>query len=140
MALVMVRTGGAWLEQGKLVLPDEKGRAKNIEWAVRQLRLRAGASPKVAAYRVDLGEALEVNAENRAEAKQILEALMVDKLAATAHAYAALARLRGDSGDHEGAESALKECKVRNRQEGVCQLERMSPPAKQKESEKKGKA
>ena len=49
MAMVMVRTDGAWLEKGKLKLGSEKERGANFVWAIQQLRIRAAASPKSAA-------------------------------------------------------------------------------------------
>jgi hypothetical protein len=139
MALVTVRTGGAWLYKKKgtyvLAVPDEKSRVENLEWAVESLRLAwlprrrgmdfddppppkaaqpdgkpaAPANPRDAS---NLAEALSLLPEHQAEARRILEDLAAKDLVTSAYAYAALARLRAIAPDEGGAKAALQQCRV----------------------------
>ena len=141
MALVTVRTGGAWIykKNGTYVLavPDEQHRLENLQWAVESLRLawlpsrpgiidpfgddrpaakaQAAARPGVPPNPRDasnLAEALALLPAHHAEAKAILEDLAAKDVITSASAYAALARLRAAASDTEGAKAALQQCGV----------------------------
>jgi hypothetical protein len=139
MALVSVRTGGAWIYKKKgtfvLAVPDEQHRLENIRWAVESLRLgwlpsrpgidpwgdppaakaQAAARPGVPPNPRDasnLAEALALLPEHHAEAKSILEDLAAKDVITSASAYAALARLRAAASDTEGTRTALQQCGV----------------------------
>jgi hypothetical protein len=63
----------------------------------------------------NLAEALEALPEGRAEAKTILEGLAKEDLITSAHGYAALARMRAEAADEDGARAAQKECRTLSR-------------------------
>ncbi|HSO33275.1 MAG TPA: hypothetical protein VLT33_12165, partial [Labilithrix sp.] len=76
----------------------------------------------------DLGEALSKTASGQAESLKILQGLAQKDLMGSPHAYAALAKLRTQSGDSAGAEAAIKRCEEMSKTPGVCKP--AAPPAK----------
>lgn len=104
--LASVRTGG---EVGPWQAKGDKERKLNLEHAAKLLG--ALASPKDATPAAK-GEHAEALARTQpAEAKKALEALAAKDLVPSAHAWAALARLRAAGGDAKGKEAALAKCK-----------------------------
>jgi hypothetical protein len=139
MAMVTVRTGGAWLYRKNgthvLAVPSEEARVENLEWAVESLRLgwlpRPPSSdlafadpqpvkpspppgkavvPENPRDASNLGEALSLLPAHQAEARTILEDLAAKDVITSASAYAALARLRTAASDEAGAKAALQQC------------------------------
>ncbi len=87
----------------------------NVAWAVdtlREIRDLRGEDPVAQA---DLGEALAADAAREFEATTILEDLASRDLIGSAHAYAALARLRAKSGDASKTQALLARCQVMTR-------------------------
>ena len=120
MALVSVRSGGLWLTRGKLSASGDTERSSNLEWAVSKLRRRVMSALNHPGRLSDLGEALAVRSEHQEEASRILEYLASRQLITSAHAYAALSRLRKARGDVEGEEQARSRCKQLTKAAGVC--------------------
>jgi hypothetical protein len=117
LAIVIVRTAGAWHERGNLT--DEEARQSNLKNAVRLLRLRAIAKIADASRITDLGEALERVGEY-AEARQVLESLASTTSITSAEGWAALARLRARDGDESGRLHAQTMCRAMTTKEQIC--------------------
>ncbi|MGC4064781.1 MAG: hypothetical protein QM784_09085 [Polyangiaceae bacterium] len=117
LAIVIVRTGGAWHERGKLT--DSEARQSNLKNAVRLLRMRAIAKIADASRITDLGEALERIGEY-AEARQVLESLAGSTSITSAEGWAALARLRARDGDEPGRLHAQTMCRTMTTKEQIC--------------------
>jgi hypothetical protein len=86
-------------------LPDDPSAArdKELHWATHVLRHFAIAAPDDPVAATDLGEALARTDKGAAEAMRILTVLEDRDILATAHGYAALARLRARAGEtHPG--------------------------------------
>lgn len=116
-ALSSVRSGGAlgpWpvkteTEKTGKTGKTEKERTLNLEHAAKLLG--ALASPKDATPAAK-GEHAEALARTKpADGKKVLESLAASDLMPSAHAWAALARLRAAGGDTKGSEAALAKCK-----------------------------
>lgn len=95
-------------------------RAKNLDWSIGELRKLASTKKDDAALETDLAEALSKVDGHKKEARQILERLAKKDLVATPEGYAALARLRSDSGDAAGTKLALKRCEAMADADAVC--------------------
>ncbi|MEB2311250.1 MAG: hypothetical protein OZ921_01660 [Sorangiineae bacterium] len=128
LALAVARSNGAlpvegqvpWWVQGRWLGGTEADRAANLEWAVTTLRGIADTKAKDPASMTDLGEALARVDAHKAEARSVLEALAKKDLLATPEAYAALAELRGESGDASGKKLALARCQSMSNGAAVC--------------------
>ena len=92
----------------------------NLEWAVQSLREIDEKRPNDPTVQADLGEALSKTATGQAEALKLLQGLAQKDLMGSPHAYAALAKLRTESGDTAGAEAAIKRCEEMSKTPGVC--------------------
>jgi Flp pilus assembly protein TadD len=91
----------------------------NLDWAVQSLREIDEKRPNDPTVQADLGEALSKTATGQAELK-ILQGLAQKDLMGSPHAYAALAKLRTQSGDSAGAEAAIKRCVEMSKTPGIC--------------------
>jgi hypothetical protein len=120
LALVTVRSGGLWPSRGKLTARDVAERNQNLDWAVTKLRRRQIADIGHPGRLSDLGEALAARPAQHDEALRILEHLAARDLITSAHAYAALGRLRGAKGDAEGSSQALERCRKLAKLKDVC--------------------
>ena len=121
LALVTIRTNGLMYQRNRLIGGLDFVRKQNLEWAVSKLQRRAMHQANAPAPLSDLGEALTRLPERHAEARRILEHLAERQLLTSAHAYAALARLRAASGEGQSSAEALNACKRLSRQKHACE-------------------
>ena len=123
MALAVVRSDGT-VDEKKAHVANKNGSewtpASNMAWAVQALREVDEKRPNDPAVQADLGEALSKTASGQAEAMKILGGLAQKDLMGSPRAYAALAKLRSQSGDLAGAEAAIKRCEEMSKVPGVC--------------------
>jgi hypothetical protein len=87
---------------------------------VSKLRRRSIAALKHPGRLSELGEALALVPEHQDEARRILEHLAASDLLTSAHAYAALAKLRAAAGDDEGRDRAFTRCRELTKLRSVC--------------------
>lgn len=121
MALAVVRSDGTVDEKKAHVASASEWTAgSNLAWAVQALREVDEKRPNDPALQADLGEALSKTASGQAEAMKILGGLAQKDLMGSPRAYAALAKLRAQSGDLAGAEAAIKRCEEMSKAPGVC--------------------
>ena len=123
LALAVVRSDGT-VDEKKARVASGNGvewtPASNLAWAVQSLREIDAARPNDPTVQADLGEALSKTASGQAESLKILQGLAQKDLMGSPHAYAALAKLRTQSGDLAGAEAAIKRCEEMSKTPGVC--------------------
>jgi predicted Zn-dependent protease len=106
--------------QGSWIGKTGEDRAKNLDWSIGELRTLSVAKKDDAALETDLAEALSKVDSHKKEARQMLERLAKKDLVATPEGYAALARLRSESGDAAGTKLALKRCEAMADADAVC--------------------
>lgn len=120
LAVALVRHGGALpvdkelprYAQGTWLGKTAEEKKANLEWAVEILRQVNDLKKDDAAVQTDLGEAMAAVDATKAEGRALLEKLAEKDLVASPEAYAALARLRSDAGDHEGTRLAMQRCEA----------------------------
>jgi hypothetical protein len=110
MALACVRSDGDVGEGNGWTSKTEADRASNVRWGISRIRMLSAAHPGNPSLKVDLGEALSRSPATESEAKNLLEAALADHDITSAQAYSALAELRRDEGDVEGAIDVVTEC------------------------------
>jgi hypothetical protein len=112
-ALALVRSDGAFDEK-RVHVPSANGLdwspTTNIAWAVQALREIDETRPNDPTVQADLGEALTKTTSGQPEALKLLQGLAQKDLMGSPHAYAALAKLRTQTGDAAGAEAAIRRC------------------------------
>jgi hypothetical protein len=122
-ALAVVRSNGE-VDEKKAHVASANGiewtPKANLEWAVQSLREIDEKRPNDPTVQADLGEALSKTATGQAEALKLLQGLAQKDLMGSPHAYAALAKLRSETGDAAGAEAAIKRCEEMSKTPGVC--------------------
>lgn len=110
------------------------GYVADEEDALTILHKRLAASPSDKTLNLSLGLILSRSdeAERRRQAHQILEKLARANQIPRAEGYGALARLRQEAGDVQGAQAALSTCRKRTRRQGICpqpdELSTREPP------------
>ncbi len=119
LALASVRT------DGNLSLGGFKGKtagekAANLDWSVETLRGLNAKRPNNPSYQTDLGEALAKVPSLHAEATKLLGDLAAKDLLTSAEGYAALARLRAESGDGSARDEAVKRCEAMSKSPKLC--------------------
>lgn len=110
-ALVSVRTHGRWPFWVAGSSNSTTERYVVLNEAVQSLRSRLAENPDDPIRLSDLGEALAASFGHEAEARRLLEVLAAKDLVTSAHAYAALSRLRNQAGNAKGAAEALERCR-----------------------------
>ena len=122
-SLAVVRSDGT-VDEKKARVASANGNEwtpkANLDWAVQSLREIDAKRPNDPTVQADLGEALSKTATGQAEALKLLQGLAQKDLMGSPHAYAALAKLRTQSGDSAGAEAAIKRCEEMSKTPGVC--------------------
>jgi hypothetical protein len=119
LALASVRSGGG-LNVGGFKAGTAGDRASNLEWSVTALRGLNAKRANNPSYQTDLGEALSKLPAYQEEAKKILGELAAKDLLTSAEGYAALARLRAESGDAAARDEAVKRCEAMSKTPRVC--------------------
>jgi hypothetical protein len=128
LALSLSRAGGALAVEREVpreVLGSFRGgeaaeREQNIAWSIATLRRQVQATADDVALKTDLAEVLARVEAHRGEARAILEDLAQRDLIASPEGYAALAGLRGGSGDAAGRQLALKRCEAMAKAPDAC--------------------
>jgi hypothetical protein len=122
-SLAVVRSDGA-VDEKKAHVASANGvdwtPKANLDWAVQSLREIDEKRPNDPTVQADLGEALSKTASGQTEALKILQGLAQKDLMGSPRAYAALAKLRTQSGDSAGAEAAIKRCEEMSKTPGIC--------------------
>lgn len=121
-ALAIVRSDGS-IDEKKARVGSQVGEwtpSSNLQWAVQSLREIDAKRPNDPSLQADLGEALSKTPTGQKEAQKILQGLAQKDLMGSPHAYAALAKLRSQSGDQEGAQAAIKRCEEMSKTPGIC--------------------
>lgn len=121
LSLAIVRSNGAANEK-TVGVPSkvEWTPMANLAWAAEALREIDAKRPNDPTVQADLGEALSKLPHGHAEGMKLLQGLAQKDLMGSPYAYAALAKLRSESGDPTGAEAALKRCEEMSKSPGVC--------------------
>jgi hypothetical protein len=119
LALAVVRGEGSLAGVTGFAGTREVDRAGNLEWAASTLRAIDATRPNDPVTQADLAEALATRAAHEEEALGILGDLAARDLLGSAHAYAALARLRAARGDVAATRGALARCERMTRSPAV---------------------
>jgi len=121
VALASVRGDGA-LQVGGFNGATAADRAANLEWSIKVLRGLDAKRLHNPSYQTDLGEALSKVPAYQAEARKILDELAAKDLLTSAEGYAALARLRAESGEASARDEAVKRCEAMTKTPRVCEV------------------
>ena len=121
VALAAVRSDGG-LSTGSFTSKSAADRAANLEWSVEVLRGLDARRANNPTYQTDLGEALARVPAHREEAAKLLGDLADRDLLTSAEGYAALARLRAESGDQGARDALVKRCEVMTKTPAVCRV------------------
>jgi hypothetical protein len=119
MALASVRRDGN-VSVGGFKGESMADRAANLEWSIDALRGLNAKRANNPSYQTDLGEALAKVPAHHAEAAKLLGELAAKDLLTSAEGYAALARLRAESGDNAARDEAVKRCEAMSKTPRVC--------------------
>jgi hypothetical protein len=123
LALALARSGGTLPGATGFTSTREADRAANLEWAVATLRQVEATRHNDPVAQANLGEALAARAGYEDEALGILAPLAGKDLLGSAHAYAALAKLRASRGERLASDDATKRCEVMTKSpEAVCHM------------------
>jgi hypothetical protein len=121
LALALVRSGGSLAGVEGFSSAREADRAANLEWGVSTLREVEASRHDDPVAQANLGEALAARGSYEEEAVRILGGLANRDLMGSAHAYAALARLRASRGEALASDDATKRCESMTKSpEAVC--------------------
>jgi len=110
LSLALVRSEGTLRGVPGFSGASQAERTANLEWATRTLRSIDALRPNDPVTQADLAEALATRATHENESLAILADLTSRDLVGSAHAYAALARLRASKGDTAASRAALGRC------------------------------
>jgi hypothetical protein len=110
LSLAVVRADGSLAGVKGFAGTTASQRTASIDWAIQTLRAVDAQKHDDPVAKADLAEALARSPRGEDEALSILTDLTGRDLVGSAHAYAALARLRSARGDATGARTALARC------------------------------
>jgi hypothetical protein len=119
LALASVRSDGG-LDVGGFKGRTAGDRATNLDWSVEILRGLNAKRVNNPSYQTDLGEAMAKVPSLHAEAVKLLGDLAAKDLVTTGEGYAALARLRAESGDNQARDEAVKRCEAMSKAPRLC--------------------
>jgi hypothetical protein len=119
LALALVRAEGTLAGVRGFTARTAADRTANLGWATGVLRSISAERRAEPAAQADLAEALEATPGKEDEALGILADLADRDLLGSAHAYAALARIRALRGDADSARGALARCERMTRTPSV---------------------
>lgn len=122
LAMAAVRLDGALTVAGAMKGDTADERAQNLAWAVTTLRALNTKRQNDPGLQTDLGEALAKSSKTQTEAKKLLQELADKDLVASAHGYAALARLDAAAGDKAARDAAVKKCEGMTKTPGICKV------------------
>jgi hypothetical protein len=115
LALAVVRGQGSLRSVRGFAATTPAARGENVDWALGVLRSIDAERRDDPVSRADLAEGLAALGRHEDEAYAILADLTARDLVGSAHAYAALARIRSAHGDAQGARAALQRCELMTR-------------------------
>jgi hypothetical protein len=121
IALASTRADGG-ISAGGFKGKEGVDRAANLEWSIATLRTLTARRANNPSYQTDLGEALSKVPAHHEEAAKVLGELAAKDLLTTPEGYAALARLRAESGQAEGREEAVKRCLAMTKTPKTCDV------------------
>jgi hypothetical protein len=119
LALADVRSDGGLVANG-FAARSAADHLANLEWAIATLRVLNAQRPNNPSYQTDLGEALARVPAHHQEAQKLLGELAARDLLTSAEGYAALARLRAESGDVSARDEAVKRCEAMSKTPKAC--------------------
>jgi hypothetical protein len=119
LSLAVVRGEGTLRGVPGFAGAREAERNANLDWAVGTLRSIDAARPNDPVTQADLAEALAARTRHEDESLAILADLASRDLVGSAHAYAALARLRASKGETRASRDALVRCELMTRSPAV---------------------
>ena len=119
LALASVRSDGGVTANG-FRTKSAGDKSANLDWSVETLRGLNAKRVNNPSYQTDLGEALAKIPAHHAEAQKVLGELAAKDLLTSAEGYAALARLRAESGDTAARDEAVKRCEAMSKTPRVC--------------------
>jgi hypothetical protein len=119
LSLAVVRGEGSLRGVSGFSRSGETERTANLEWALTTLRAIDATRPNDPVTQADLAEALATRSPHEEESLAILGDLAGRDLLGSAHAYAALARLRASRGDAAAARDALARCELMTKSPNV---------------------
>jgi hypothetical protein len=121
LALAIVRSNGSLAGVDGFSSAKAADRNTNIDWAISTLRQVEASRPNDPVAEANLGEALASRTGTEDEAVAILGNLANRDLMGSAHAYAALARLRASRGESFASSDATRRCESMTKApEAVC--------------------
>jgi hypothetical protein len=119
LALALVRAEGTLAGVRGFTASTTADRMANLGWATGVLRAISAERRDDPIARADLAEALAATPGKEDDALGILADLADRDLIGSAHAYAALARIRASRGDSGAARRALARCELMTRTPSV---------------------
>lgn len=124
LALAFARSNGN-LNVAKLVIEGktEEQRSANLLFAIDTMRKLNEKRANNPSYQTDLAEALSKVPRFKAEALAILDGLAKKDLIASPEGYAALAKLRDNTGDKDGSALAVKRCSSMTKTPKMCAVD-----------------
>jgi len=120
MALAIARLDGKVEASGPFQATKPGMRALNVGWAIATLRELNAQRPNDPVLEAELGEALAHDKDQLAEALKILSRLAAKDVMGSARGYAALARIRQQTGDAAGSAEAAKRCRTMTKTPTIC--------------------
>ena len=137
LSIATARAGGALAVDTEVpewvlaswVSKTDKDRSANLTWAVASMRRLNEVKKDDPALQTELGEVLARVDGHQDEARELLGKLAQKDLISSPEGYAALAMLRGKSGDTAGRDAAMKKCQAMAKSQSTCGDDRVASTA-----------